>query len=213
MTHHAQDERSALCDTFEAVGPGAPTLAAPWTAADLAAHLVLRERRPDLAPGLWVPGLAGRLERARRDCAARPWPQLVGLVRSGPPLWSPTRLPPVDEAVNLIELFVHHEDVLRAEAVGPQRHVSLDLQRALWARLDRLGRVLFRRARTGVVLLSPGFGQRTVHEATGLGTVILGGEPAELMLVAHGRARAAAFEPQGAPEAVEALLASRLGLE
>ena len=37
----------ALCDLFEEVGPDAPTLCGDWTTRDLAAHLVMRERRPD----------------------------------------------------------------------------------------------------------------------------------------------------------------------
>ena len=121
MTHHAQAERAALCDTFEAVGPDAPTLCSPWDTADLAAHLVIRERRPDLAPGIVVPGLRARTERVQREYAAKPWPELVHLVRSGPAIWNPARLAPVDEAYNLMEFFVHHEDVLQAQATGPQR--------------------------------------------------------------------------------------------
>lgn len=212
MTHHAKAERAALCDTFEEVGPHAPTLCSPWDTADLAAHLVIRERRPDLAPGIVVPGLRARTERVQRGYAAKPWPELVHLVRSGPPIWNPTRLGPVDEASNLLEFFVHHEDVLRAEATGPQREVGDDLQAALWTSLGRLGRLLFRRARTGVVLLAPGHGRHTVHGPTGLGTVILQGEPTELVLAGFGRPQVAALEPQGAPDAVEALLASPLGL-
>jgi uncharacterized protein (TIGR03085 family) len=212
MTHHAQAERAALCDTFEAVGPDAPTLCSPWDAAELAAHLVIRDRRPDLAPGIVIPGLAARSRRAQKEYAAKPWPELVGLVRSGPPLWSPIRLAPVDEAVNLAEYFVHHEDVLRATASGPQREISGELQAALWSLLGRLGRLLFRRARTGVVLLAPDHGRYAVHGPTDLGTVILQGEPSELLLAGFGRPQAAAIEPQGSPEAVEALLASRLGL-
>lgn len=212
MTHHAKAERAALCDTFEEVGPHAPTLCSPWDTADLAAHLVIRERRPDLAPGIVVPGLRARTERVQREYAAKPWPELVHLVRSGPPIWNPTRLGPVDEAYNLLEFFVHHEDVLRAEATGPQREVGDDLQAALWTSLGRLGRLLFRRARTGVVLLAPGHGRHTAHGPTGLGTVILQGEPTELVLAGFGRQQVAALEPQGAPDAVEALLASPLGL-
>jgi uncharacterized protein (TIGR03085 family) len=212
MTHLAQTERAALCDTFVAVGPDAPTLCDPWTTAELAAHLVIRERRPDLAPGIWVPGLANRLETAQQEYAAKPWPELVELVRSGPPAWSPARIRPLDDAVNLIEFFVHHEDVLRAEAVGPQRQVGEELQAALWSSLGRLGKVLFRRARTGVVLLSPDHGRYAVHGATDLGTVVLQGEPSELMLAAYGRPQVAALEPQGSAPAVEALMQSRLGL-
>ena len=47
MTHLAELERAALCDTLEAVGPDVPTLCDPWTTAELAAHLVIRDRRPD----------------------------------------------------------------------------------------------------------------------------------------------------------------------
>ena len=50
MTRLAQTERQALCDSLLAAGPDAPTLSGSWTAADLAAHLVIRESaRVDLA--------------------------------------------------------------------------------------------------------------------------------------------------------------------
>ena len=47
----AQSERHALCDLMDEVGPDAPTLCGGWTAAHLAAHLVVRERRPATGPG------------------------------------------------------------------------------------------------------------------------------------------------------------------
>src|SRR5579859_4160339 len=53
----AQQERSTLCDLFVEYGPEAPTLCEGWLAADLAAHLVVRERRPDSGPGLVGPPL------------------------------------------------------------------------------------------------------------------------------------------------------------
>ena len=40
-------ERAALCDTLAAVGAEAPTLCEGWLTADLAAHLLAREKRPD----------------------------------------------------------------------------------------------------------------------------------------------------------------------
>ena len=55
----ASRERAALVNTMRAVGPDAPTLCGEWTTRDLAAHLVLRERRPDAAAGILVPALAG----------------------------------------------------------------------------------------------------------------------------------------------------------
>src|SRR5262245_45590030 len=42
VTHHAAAERRELAETLRRVDPAAPTLCDPWTAADLAAHLVLR---------------------------------------------------------------------------------------------------------------------------------------------------------------------------
>ena len=84
MTPLAQNERAALCDTFSVVGPHAPTLCDPWTTAELAAHLVIRDRRPDLAPGIVIPGLAARTERALEEYAALPWPDLVSSSGPGP---------------------------------------------------------------------------------------------------------------------------------
>src|SRR5439155_20488720 len=55
----ARDERSALCDLFAEVGPDAPTLCGGWLTRDLAAHLVIRERRPDAAAGIVIKPLAG----------------------------------------------------------------------------------------------------------------------------------------------------------
>jgi hypothetical protein len=43
----ARSERHALCDLLTEVGADAPTLCEGWNAFDLAAHLVVRERRPD----------------------------------------------------------------------------------------------------------------------------------------------------------------------
>ena len=54
----AQRERSALVETMRATGPDAPTLCEGWTTRDLAAHLVVREARPDAAAGVIVPALA-----------------------------------------------------------------------------------------------------------------------------------------------------------
>src|SRR4029079_18721505 len=42
----ARRERAALCDLAVEVGPDAPTLCEGWTASDLVAHLLVRERNP-----------------------------------------------------------------------------------------------------------------------------------------------------------------------
>src|SRR5215211_3715996 len=103
MPGPARAERLALCELFVQVGPDAPTLNRGWTTRDLAAHLVVRERRPDAAAGIVVPGLAEYGERVRLQVAGQPWDDLVALVRSGPPPWSPTALEAIDRLVNTVE--------------------------------------------------------------------------------------------------------------
>ena len=48
-------EPAQLSDLFDELGPQAPTLLAPWTTRDLAAHLVLREHDHLAGPGLSCP--------------------------------------------------------------------------------------------------------------------------------------------------------------
>ena len=66
----AQRERSALIEIMRAVGPDAPTLCEGWTTRDLAAHLVVRERRPDALPGLMFAPLASHTARLQEQLAA-----------------------------------------------------------------------------------------------------------------------------------------------
>ena len=61
----AQQERATICDLFAELGPEAPTLCEGWTTADLAAHLVVREHRPDSGPGIVWPRLAGYTDKVR----------------------------------------------------------------------------------------------------------------------------------------------------
>src|SRR5215467_13402937 len=114
MMKYARDERLALCALLDKTGPRAPTLCAGWTTGDLAAHLVLRERRPDAGLGILGGPFAGYTRRAQRRLADRmPYPQLVEAIRNGPPLFSVFAIPGADELGNVIEYFVHHEDVRR----------------------------------------------------------------------------------------------------
>ena len=118
----AQEERKTLCDLLVEGGPDAPTLCEGWCTSDLAAHLVVRERRPDSGPGLVWPPLAGYTEKVRsavRD--GTPWEKLVETVRRGPPLL----LRPFDGPMNTIEFFIHVEDVRRgARQLGTQGDLS-----------------------------------------------------------------------------------------
>lgn len=215
MTGLAQLEREALCATFTRVGPDAPTLCSPWSTRDLAAHLVVRERRPDALPGVVVPALADHTQRVQATYAANDWPALVDMVREGPPGWNPTRVPAVDDAINLAEFFVHHEDVLRAGAdftPDQKRHVPDEAQQALWARLRQAGQLMFRRSPVGVVLRAPDHGRQSVKGPTKQGTVVVEGAPSELVLLAFGRGQVADLSYDGTDEAIAALKATEFGV-
>lgn len=209
MTSLARTERSALCDLFTEVGPDAPTLCEGWQAADLAAHLVVRERRPDAAAGMVIKPLAPRLDRIRRGYAGLPWARLVDLVRTGPPRWTPTAIPAVDTAVNTVEFFVHHEDVRRAQPGWAPRELSDEQQETLWRRLRSLSRLLLRGVPVGVALRRP---DGAIWRARG-GTsyVTLAGPPAELVLYAFGRGEHARVEVLGDERDVTKLAGTQLG--
>ena len=212
MTSYAQQERQAICATFLRLGPDAPTLDDPWLTRDLAAHLVLRDSRPDLALGQFVPALKGRLDRAIATTAAGDWEQLVERVRQGPPRLSPLRIERLDELANLGEFFIHHEDVLRAQPGAEHRTVDVGLGRALWDALKGGSRLFFRGVPAGVVLVAEGFGRHAAKKPTEVGTVVLRGTPGELTLFASGRSRVADVEVDGPPDAVAEMEAANLGL-
>ena len=197
----ARAERAALSATFDAVGPVRPTLAGEWTAADLLAHLLVRERQPWAVAGVFVPGLSGVTDQAMRGWADLPWPQRVDVFRSGPPTWSPLRIGRVDETVNGAEFFVHHEDVRRGVPGWEPRPADAERDAAVWDLLGRAGRFFYRRSPVGVVLRRPTGAQVVVKAGRGLVTVE--GEPGEILLHAFGRA-AARVQVHGEPGDVAA---------
>jgi uncharacterized protein (TIGR03085 family) len=139
-------ERTQLSDLFDELGPEAPTLLEPWTARDLAAHLVLREHDHLAGPGLVLPGAWGRFaERRRRALALRDFTWLVATIRSGPPPGF-FRIGWVRRFPNLNELFVHHEDVRRANGRGPRTNEHA-MDEALWRNVSRAPWFLARRLR------------------------------------------------------------------
>ena len=193
----AQQERRTLCDLMLERGPDAPTLCEGWTTSDLAAHLVVRERRPDSGPGLvWSP-LAGYTDKVR--CAVRdrtPWEQLVDTVRSGPPVL----LRPFDGPMNTVEFFIHVEDVRRAQDGWEPRPISPELADALWARVGPGG--MAKRVPATIVMMSPG----RADKQSGTGPrLILAGDPGELTMFGAGRQGAARVEISG-----DATLAAKL---
>lgn len=204
----AADERRALCELMEQVGPDAPTLCEGWTTRDLAAHLVVRESRLDVAGGILLPPLARYTDRVQSSIAQRPWTELVDQIRSGPPWWSPWRLPKVGDMGNTMEFFVHHEDVRRARTGWEPRPADSRRAGVLWGLL-RSARVLYRNSPVGVVLRLPDGFERTARR--GERTVTVVGCPEELTLHAFGRDQAI-VEIEGDQVAVAALQSSQRGL-
>ncbi len=210
MTSFAAQERQALVDALLAAGPAAPTLCEGWTAHDLAAHLVSRERRPDAGPGLVLPLLARYTEKVRRGYLEQPFTDLVELVRTGPPTLSMFALPGVDELANLSEYFVHCEDVRRAAPGAEPRELSLDLQEALWGALARMAKLALRRSKDPVRLVRPDGAEISGGPAGQ--PVRLHGEVSELVLYLFGRTSVAQVRIEGDEAAVARFRALRLGV-
>ena len=207
---YAQEERAALAALLEETGPDGPTLCEGWQTKDLAAHLVLRERRPDAAAGVMGGPLAGYTARVQRQYLGRySYPELVGLFRSGPPPLSLFAIPGADEAANAVEYFVHHEDVRRAGEEWTERTLDDGLSEMLWKRLKG-ARLLLRSAPTGVVLAREGNGKLDLIVAKNAApSVTVTGSPAELTLWSMGRTRAAHVTLDGPEDAVAKLTAWR----
>ncbi|GHB86700.1 TIGR03085 family metal-binding protein [Streptomyces albogriseolus] len=207
MSTHAKRERLLLADLLETAGPEAPTLCEGWTTRDLAAHVVVRERRPDAAGGMLVKQLASRLERVTAEFLAKPYDELIGLIRTGPPRFSPFSLKQIDEMSNVIEFYVHAEDVRRAQPDWTPRELDPVFQDALWSRLERSARLMGRGVPTGLVLRRPD-GQTAVARR-GAPVVTVTGEPSELVLFAYGRQSAAKVELDGDEKAIAELRATK----
>ena len=200
----AQEERQTLCDLLVELGPEAPTLCAGWVTADLAAHLVVRERRPDSGPGLVWPPLAGHTDKIRRSVRDRTsWEDLVATVRRGPPFL----LRPFDGAMNTVEFFIHVEDVRRAQVDWEPRSLSQEMADALWSRLGPGG--MAKKVAATIVLASPG---RPEKEGGTGQRVVLTGDPGELTMFGAGRQGAAKVEITGDAELAAQLRTASLGV-
>jgi uncharacterized protein (TIGR03085 family) len=204
----AQRERSALVDTLRAVGPDAPTLCDGWKTRDLAAHLVVRERRLDATPGIMVPFLSGYTAKVQDKVAqSTSWDELVDKVASGPPIYSPFKL--LDPLANVGEMFIHHEDVRRAVAGWEPRVLDESVVSVLRRQLGLMSRVTLAKVPTQVVLRTPS-GRQIARVGRG-DAVTVTGEPPELLLFATGR-DAARVDFDGDPQSVAAVRSAPRGL-
>jgi uncharacterized protein (TIGR03085 family) len=187
----ADVERAELADLFDKLGPDAPTCCEGWTTAHLAAHLVVRERRPDALVGYGMESVglgaplaawAHRLEDQLRTSTA--YADVVARFRAGPPPWSPMALPVAGRALNGTEFAIHHEDARRAQPDAAPRALPREVQDQLWTAVVLFGRRAARR-KGGLVLRRSDVPY--VEKRYGEGRTTVAGEPMELLLWASGR--------------------------
>ncbi|MGH3492417.1 MAG: TIGR03085 family metal-binding protein [Sciscionella sp.] len=204
----ATAERRATTATMAEVGADAPTLCAGWVVRDLAAHLLIRDRRPDAAPGIVLRALAGHTRTVQQRFAARPFAELLELLRS-PPWYSPFALPVLGELINAGEYLVHHEDVRRAQPGWQPRVADTGRSAAAWRTLSAMGRLAYRGSPVGVRL--DGGDGRLLVASKRPSPVTLRADPLELLLHAFGRDEVR-IDFDGEPDAVATLTTLSRGL-
>jgi uncharacterized protein (TIGR03085 family) len=148
-----------------------------------------------------------------------PFPRLVQTIRTGPPVLSPFRLAGVDERANLVEFFVHHEDVRRARPGWEPRELRSGLSDDLWRRLAS-ARFILRKVPVGIEFARAdnpdpeGAAAPVVRISAKARTpvVTVTGTPAELTMWALGRTGATRVRLDGSEDAVKALNQARWGI-
>lgn len=210
MTSIAAHERALLCAEAQQVGPDAPTLCEGWTVKDLVVHLLLREGHPASA-GLVLPPLQGFLDRAMRKASQEEFPTLVKRLRHGPPVYSPFSLPKVGAALNLVEFYIHHEDIRRAQPSWEPRVLDAREQNGIWRAIRHAGRMLVTGADVGVVAERSDTGER-VPLKKGHREVVVRGLPSEIALYVYGRQDHAHVDVLGSADDVASLGDAPLGI-
>jgi uncharacterized protein (TIGR03085 family) len=207
----AARERSDLTALAERLGPDAPTLCEGWAGRDLVAHLVERDSGSPATFGVGVPAVRRYLEHRRVRRTRGDFAALVRRLRSGPPRLSPFGLPGLDKVLNSTEFFIHHEDLRRAQPGWEPRTLSAGMQDALWRTVKVAGRLAVVRVGVGIVAERADTGERVTLKK-GSPSVVVRGEPAEVLLYTHGRRDHAQVELLGPDEALSGLATARLGV-
>lgn len=214
----AQRERQELCRLLEEVGPDAPTLCGDWTTRDLAAHLIVRESRPDAAAGIVFKPMAQWTDRIQDKAATRPWSQMIQTIRTGPPKLSVFSLPKADAMANTTEYFVHIEDVRRAEPEWEPRKLPSKFSDSLWKITSSRARGFYRHVPVGVILERTDGAADSPTEAnsakaaSGSPTVTVSGPAQELLLFSFGRKDYAVVDIAGDRKSIDALMAAKMSV-
>jgi uncharacterized protein (TIGR03085 family) len=201
-------ERAAMCDLFEAVGADAPTLCEGWTTSDLAAHLVVREHRPDALPGVILGGPFGRhTERLMDEAKTMGYDAMIATLRTKLP-WLFRTGP--GALGNVMENWIHHEDIRRANGGGP-RPPDAEIDAFLWRSLALSGRMAARKVKHFGFELDGGTNRRRVLRDAEP-RVVMHGTPGEIVLYLSGRKSAARVDLEGPDAAVQAVRDATFGL-
>jgi uncharacterized protein (TIGR03085 family) len=210
VTSIASHERALLCALAQQLGPDAPTLCGDWNVKELVVHLLLREGHPASA-GILLPPLRGVLDRATTKTSEEEFPELVRRLRHGPPVWSPFAVPKLGSLANRLELYIHHEDIRRAQPSWEPRALPEHTEDGLWAALRLVGRLPALRAATGIVAERSDTGSRATLKK-GSPHVVVRGLPSEVALYVYGRTEQARVELVGDAGDVDALTEGPLGI-
>jgi uncharacterized protein (TIGR03085 family) len=169
--------------------------------------LVIRERRLDAAPGIVVSALASHTAKVQKQVAeSSDWNELLDKIASGPPTLSLFKL--LDPLVNLNEMFIHHEDVRRAQPGWEPRTLDAETVKALTRPLPVMARLTMAKVPARVALRTPE-GKTFVTVRRGPAVTVTGA-PEELLLFAVGRDARVSFD--GADDAIGAVRDARRGL-
>lgn len=193
-------ERHVLADTLFNAGPDAPTLCEGWQTRHLLAHLILRESKPDAVAGIALPLLADRTDQLINQYAERLrdediYEDAINTFVELPGYFNMReRRPKLDANMNLVEYFVHTEDIRRATGIWHPRKLPVEIQQKMWAVLTKRARLMAgKKFKDGLVLAAPGYSPDSVtviSPAAGKRATILTGEPGELVLYLFGREQA-----------------------
>jgi uncharacterized protein (TIGR03085 family) len=208
----ARSERAALCDLLVEIGPDQPTLCDGWHTRDLAAHLIVRERRPDAAIGIVVPSLRRWTESVRAKTARQhSFQELINLLRR-PPAFSLAGLPLTDRATNTAEFFIHHEDIRRGAADWTPRELDPTLESALYSQFKLMARLRLRRFPAQLEIHVQGHDAPIRGGCANGRDLAIEGDIGELTMFFSGRQRAARVEIRGAAELSDRLRAAHFSI-
>lgn len=194
------EERRNLLQVLHEANPTDPTLCEGWQTRHMVAHLLLRESQVITTLGIVVPFLAERTERKTAELAEtlreRPaYERAITEFGLLPGYFNlRRRKPEADRAINLIEYFVHIEDVRRACHGWEPRELHSDTREYIWKDLCSRARMMAgKNYPDGLVLEVPG-DYPLVHTVLtpkpGKVATVLSGLPEELALYLFGREQA-----------------------